>query len=160
MIFWHDFPLKRGSKLDRRAIWMKFSTLYAGQNFVAEQYEWDFVMILHCKSAQNLIAEHNLNEILTWFSTQRWLKTWLLSTIKEILTRFSTLGRLKLGCRALWKGFWQHFPLYGGSKLGCRALWQRFWHDFPFYGGLNLDCKELWKRFWHDFPLTEGSKRG
>ena len=48
----------------------------AVQNFVAEHCEIDFDMIFHFKATQNLLAERKQ------FSTLRWTKTWLQSTMK------------------------------------------------------------------------------
>ena len=50
--------------------------LNAAQKLVAEHCVSDFYMIFHLKAAQHLVAEHSE------FSTLRWIKTWLQSTMK------------------------------------------------------------------------------
>ena len=50
--------------------------LNAAEKMVAEHYIIEFYMIFHFKAAQNLVAEHSE------FSTLRWIKTLLKSTMK------------------------------------------------------------------------------
>ena len=50
--------------------------LNEAQTMVAEHYIIEFYMIFHFKAAQNLVAEHSE------FSTLRWIKTPLKSTMK------------------------------------------------------------------------------
>ena len=50
--------------------------LNAAQKLVAEHCASDFYVILHLKEAQHLVTVHSE------FSTLRWIKTWLQSTMK------------------------------------------------------------------------------
>ena len=49
--------------------------LNAAQKLVAEHCVSDFYMIFHLNAAEHMVAEHSE------FSTLRWIKTWLQSTM-------------------------------------------------------------------------------
>ena len=71
--------------------------------------KYKFDTIFHIKAAQNMVAEHYMKTILTWFSTSRQLYE----------NYFDMIFHLEA---TIWKLFWHDFPPQGGSKLNCRAL--------------------------------------
>ena len=70
--------------------------------------KYKFDMIFHIKTARNMVAEHYMNTILTWFSTSRQLYEKYFDMIFHLRQLYE-------------KYFWHDFPPQGGSKLHCRA---------------------------------------
>ena len=76
--------------------------------------KYKFDMIFHIKAAQNMVAEHYMKTILTWFSTSRQLYENYFDMIFHLKATnqnyFDMIFHLKA---TIWKLFWHDFPLKG-----------------------------------------------
>ena len=95
-----------------------------------------------------------MKDILTWFSTLSWLKTWLQSTYEEY---FNMIFHLRAAQNLVAEHYERDFDMIFHYKEVQNLVAEHYDIDFEiifhFKEAQNLVAEHLWKIFWLDFRL-------